>query len=70
MDVRLAVLVFFLSAPAFSRQRRRDRSREGSLKVGDPAPDFELKRLDGKGKVKLSRFRDKRPVVLIFGSYT
>ena len=40
------------------------------LKAGDLAPDFELKTLDGKRTVKLSSFRGKKPVALIFGSYT
>ena len=40
------------------------------LKVGDDAPDFSLKTLDGKSTVKLSSFEGKKPVVLIFGSYT
>lgn len=66
----LACLAVFLSAPAFARPGGRDRPREGKLKVGDPAPDFELKRLEGKGEVKLSSFKGKRPVVLVFGSYT
>ncbi|MBM4031483.1 MAG: hypothetical protein FJ291_06810 [Planctomycetes bacterium] len=48
----------------------RDGPREGDLKVGEPAPDFELARLGGEGKVKLSAFKGDRPVVLIFGSYT
>jgi hypothetical protein len=47
-----------------------NRTRAGSLQVGDPAPDFELPRHDGTGRVRLSDFRDNRPVVLIFGSYT
>lgn len=39
--------------------------------VGDKAPDFTLEILDGKGKkVKLSSFKGKKPVLLIFGSYT
>lgn len=39
--------------------------------VGDPAPDFELPVLgDRETKVRLSEFRGKRPVALIFGSYT
>ncbi len=41
-----------------------------SLKVGDMAPDFELKSLDGQQTVKLSSYRDEQPVALIFGSYT
>jgi len=44
--------------------------QEGGPKVGTAAPDFTLKNLDGKGEVKLSSFRGKQPVVLIFGSYT
>ena len=43
-------------------------------KVGEPAPDFELKRLSPEGKltgerVRLSDLRG-RPVALVFGSYT
>jgi peroxiredoxin len=34
------------------------------------APDFELRRLKGEGKVRLSSHRGQRPVLLIFGSYT
>lgn len=39
-------------------------------RTGDPAPDFELDRYDGSGRVRLSSFRGDRPVVLIFGSLT
>ena len=39
-------------------------------KVGEAAPDFELKTLDGKQTLKLSQYAGKLPVVLIFGSYT
>ena len=39
--------------------------------VGAPAPDFELPRLSDRSQtVRLSEFRGKRPVALIFGSYT
>ena len=39
--------------------------------VGQMAPDFDLPRSDDASKtVKLSSFRGKRPVALIFGSYT
>ena len=37
---------------------------------GDPAPDFELPRLDGDGTVRLSALVAERPVALVFGSYT
>ena len=40
------------------------------LKVGDVAPDFTLPLVDGKAKITLSSFQDKKPVVLIFASYT
>lgn len=39
-------------------------------KAGDPAPDFELCHYTGRSSVRLSDFRGKKPVALIFGSYT
>jgi len=39
-------------------------------KVGDLAPDFELLDPSGAVAVRLSDFRGKRPVALVFGSYT
>ena len=41
-----------------------------SPKVGDIAPDFELQDPEGNVRVRLSDFRGKRPVALVFGSYT
>ena len=38
--------------------------------VGKPAPDFRLPTTDGKQVIGLSDFRDIKPVVLIFGSFT
>ena len=38
--------------------------------VGQDAPDFTLKTLHGEKTVKLSSFRGRKPVVLVFGSYT
>jgi hypothetical protein len=38
--------------------------------VGDRAPEFELHTHDGKQIVRLSQFRGRKPVVLIFGSFT
>lgn len=64
---------------------RGNRQPENVPKVGDAAPDFELPRLQALPKqdaattkppaaaadtVKLSSFAGKRPVALIFGSYT
>ena len=48
---------------------RRERAPD-RLRVGDTAPDFTLKTLDGKDSVQLASFRGKKPVALIFGSYT
>ena len=45
-------------------------ARGGRLQVGEPAPDFELSMVDGAGSVRLSSYRGKQPVVLVFGSYT
>jgi hypothetical protein len=45
-------------------------ARKGDLKVGDAAPDFNLETYDGKSRVQLSSSRGKKPVVLVFGSYT
>ena len=38
--------------------------------VGDVPPDFDLKRMGSEERVRLSTFKDRRPVALIFGSYT
>ena len=43
---------------------------DGAPKVGEVAPLFTLRSLDGKSKMELKSFAGKRPVVLIFGSYT
>lgn len=39
-------------------------------KVGETAPNFELTDVTGTQTVRLSDFRGKRPVVLLFGSFT
>ncbi len=38
--------------------------------VGDVPPDFNLRRVGSEDQVRLSEFKDQRPVALIFGSYT
>ncbi len=43
--------------------------REGP-RINQRAPDFALHTQDGKGQVRLSEFRGKKPVVLVFGSFT
>ncbi len=42
---------------------------EGTLRVGDLAPDLELASAEG-GTQKLSDLFKQKPLVLIFGSYT
>jgi len=39
-------------------------------KVGDLASDFELYDLNGRDTVRLSDFREHKPVALVFGSFT
>lgn len=43
---------------------------DGAPKVGENAPPLKLKTLEGKKEVDLASFAGKRPVVLLFGSYT
>ena len=49
---------------------RYDQRQEGSLKVGDRAPDVAMLALDGKTPVRLSESFGGKPTVLIFGSFT
>jgi hypothetical protein len=46
------------------------RARAGGLNPGDPAPDFNLMKLDKSERIRLSSLTERGPVVLIFGSYT
>ncbi len=45
-------------------------ARGGAAHVGEMAPDFTLPTVDRKAQVNLASFRGKRPVALVFGSYT
>ncbi len=46
-----------------------DQREEGTLVVGDPAPDVAVRGLDGT-QANLRDWTGSQPVVLIFGSYT
>ena len=46
-----------------------ERDEQGP-KEGEVPPDFFLKRKGSDGRVRLSDFRGKRAVALVFGSYT
>ena len=39
-------------------------------KVGQPAPNFVLKKVDGKGTVELGKLTGEKPVILVFGNFT
>lgn len=39
-------------------------------RIDQEAPDFDLPLFEGQGRIGLSQFRGKMPVVLIFGSFT
>lgn len=70
----MRILTAIALALAFALPAQAQRAREDKApKVGDEAPDFELYRLDDKKQetpVRLSDFEGKKPVVLVFGSYT
>ena len=53
------------------RMRARRQRDDGAPKVGDVAPLFTLKMLEDENRtVELAAFREVKPVVLFFGSYT
>ena len=73
------------ASPASAQGNRRGRREDKAPKVGVEAPDFELttvtvsdtarkdlgiKQKEAPKTLKLSAFRDKKPVVLAFGSFT
>lgn len=49
---------------------RYDQREEGRLRVGDAAPDVDLRALAGPDPQKLSAYIGEKPLVLIFGSFT
>jgi hypothetical protein len=63
-----------LSHPQAAEEVTRAMAVEASsVQRGDPAPEFDLPRLGGPDageRVRLSSHFGKRPVALIFGSYT
>ena len=73
----LALLILLASAGVVFAQPRRPggdgqpRADQGKqLEIGEMAPTFKLKSLDGKEETDLEKFRGKKPVVPFFGSYT
>ena len=71
------MIVLLVAADVALAQQPARRGRPGgdlrmsdTLRVGDVAPDFKLKSKDGSREVQLASFKGKRPVVLVFGSFT
>ncbi len=53
------------------KQMEKDRKEhDHAPAVGSEAPNFKLKTADGKSEMELTSLRGKKPVVLVFGSYT
>ena len=62
-----------VTSPAFGRRGRKGRrNRRPDLAPahGSAAPNFVLTSLDKDRTVELASFNGKKPVVLVFGSYT
>jgi hypothetical protein len=69
--VLLGVALWMIGGPSMLLgMLRYDERREGAFKPGDPAPDVSLVRPEGRGRVNLADHFGKRPLVIIFGSYT
>ena len=51
-------------------KRWQEAQEKKAPKAGDLAPDFTLLDSTGEKQVTLSDFRGRRPVVLVFGSFT
>ena len=69
----VAIVAVLICCGQVQAQKRQSRRRSiDTVKVGDKAPDFTLRKLNAKKgeTVTLSSFQGKKPVVLFFGSYT
>lgn len=72
--MRVAVMLAVVSVLAPQQQGKRPPQGEG-IAAGREAANFKLKKLkrtaeEKEETVELASFKDKQPVVLIFGSYT
>ena len=72
--ITVGLLVLFTIPVAAQDRPRRGRgpreNRKPAPQVGETAPTFALKTLDGKTTVDLKDYQGKQPVILVFGSYT
>lgn len=56
--------------PNQQERQRRGQQPDDAPQVGDVAPVFTLKSLDGESETDIASFKGEKPVVLLFGSYT
>ena len=74
--IALSLVLAMIAVSVFAEQGNAKRTRrprmenKNQLEIGDMAPTFKLKSLDGKEETELEKFRGKKPVVLLFGSYS
>ena len=59
-----------LMKKGYIKYNKYDRRVEGRLRVGDTAPDLELKMYDGSSVRLSSLWGDGKPLFLVFGSCT
>ena len=59
-----------VAAPPPAKVEALKQRREGSLRVGDVAPDPTVVRLDGAPVKLLAARTADRPLVVVFGSFT
>jgi peroxiredoxin len=60
----------FIAKYRLEGTKTQKRADAKAPKAGDLAPDFTLFDILGTDSVTLSDFRGKKPVALVFGSYT
>ena len=66
-----AFMVWMIGGPSMVLgMLRYDERKEGNYRVGDAAPDVSLVAPDGSKRVAMASLIGRRPLVLIFGSYT
>ncbi len=70
VTITAALLACLASQVEGQRGRRGRRTERDALKVGQLAPTFKLKSLDGEDTFDLKKHRGEKPVILFFGSYT
>ena len=65
-----AVLAFEVGSIVVRSLKPATRGAEGALQLRDRAPDFSLPEVSGAQEHRLSSYKDSKPVVLIFASFS